>query len=141
MHRPLFSTFSVQRFGTGTLSAGVLRATYGNGKEDGMSAFLAGRALDFSPDTIQSAYERCKKALDFCLEIVDEAFSRCRLDENGEFIKYMKKCRKLRREAYLACVTLAYAKFAADMLECQAQKDSSTNRCEQEFKACLEKNY
>jgi len=66
----VFDAFGVQRFGTGTLSAGVLRATYGNGNEDGMSAFLNGRAQRFGPQD-GGLYQRCKDQYEFRVKNLD----------------------------------------------------------------------
>jgi len=80
----VFDAFGVQRFGTGTLSAGVLRATYGNGNEDGMSAFLNGRAQRFGPQKggggpkpIGVVPPDCQTACENCMSIANAFLTAC----------------------------------------------------------------
>jgi len=75
----VFDALGVQRSGTGALASGVIRDTYGNGNEDGMTAFLNQRSLQMrSPeytektcDVIHSGWiDKCDRAFQSCLALL-----------------------------------------------------------------------
>lgn len=132
--------------GTGTLSAGVLRATYGNGNEDGMSALLAGRAVILGPG-IQgpNKFSKCYKVYEKCLADAEFIWTAeicaCYAAAVAAGAECAAKCARYTVPwAIAVCLLLCVAWVGAGIIACKAAADlvraTRKSKCEEDLKKC-----